>query len=224
MRSTVILFLLFTLISCAAFRQIEQTDGIGRIVKVAHYDGSNLKYLEEIKYVGNTYNPSDITYYNLIDSELKPFKKEIYSYDDHSIVAISIFSIENSSKNLINEIKFTYTEDSKIKTIEYYSFAATAGLYLFGLDQYSYENENISFRRIMEYQINSETGKVIQKAQYQVFYKQGLASSMKSGVVDSGSSSIIEKDDEDPEMIEKKIVSIEKYFLMKTIGRETIIK
>ena len=211
-------------LSCSAFREIEQKDSIGRVVKMAYYDGSQLEHLEEIEYVGNTYNPDRITFYKMDDYELFPFKYEVYAYNEKNITSISVLTYENEKKTKTGYINFTYTDSGAINSIEYHTYSSRAGLYLIGLDQHTYDDKGLAFRRIIKYQLNSKTGGTMQKAQYQVFYCNKNPCNMKYGIIDRESNTIVEKKERDPEVINEKIKSLEKFFLIETIGRENIIK
>jgi hypothetical protein len=210
--------------SCSAFRHIEKKDSIGRVVKTATYDGSKMKSFEEIQYVGNTYNPSEITYFKLVDSGLVPYKYEIYSYGGNNINSISVFTEKKKIRTLTSRIKFVYTAAGTVQNVEYHAKSGVSDLYLLGLDSMQYSDREITFRRIIEYQVNETTGKSMQKAQYQITYESQIPVSMKSAVIDSKSENLIENTDDDPEVINNKIESIERYFIQRTLNRDFIRK
>jgi hypothetical protein len=201
-------------------RVFEQKDNLDRVSRVFYYEGNIISKSEEIRYYGNSHNPSRIIYKIRKGNRLVPYKEEEYYFTANNLVKLSFFILKNGKRTNTGMIKYYY-KNSKQTRIEYYSLDKLLNkIIIFGLDQYDYSEGNLSTRRIIEYEVNPGTGKPMQIGHFYLRYKNGKIDSMKLSILDRKSKKIIEKIITNSELVDDKIDDIEKYYIRRSRGKD----
>ncbi len=217
-----ILFSLFVFVNCSGMkiRVFEKKDNLDRVSSVFYYKGNLISKSEEIKYYGNSHNPSRIIYKIRSGNRLVPYKEEEYSFEANNLVKLSFFIFKNEKRLNTGMIKYYYTNNKQIR-IEYYEREKSLNkIIIFGLDQYEYSDGKLNTRRIIEYEVNPGTGKPMQIGHFYLRYRNGKIDSMKLSILDRKSKKIIEKIINDSELVHDKIDDIEKYYIRRSRGKD----
>jgi hypothetical protein len=217
-----ILFSLLVFFNCSSMkiRVFEKKDNLDRVSRVFYYKENIISKSEEIKYYGNSHNPSRIIYKIRSGNRLVPYKEEEYYFVANNLVKLSFFIYKNEKRLNTGMIKYYYKNNMQVR-IEYYSLDKSLNkIIIFGLDQYEYSEGKLSTRRIIEYEVNPGTGKPMQIGHFYLKYKSGKIESMKLSILDRKSKKIIEKLINDSELVYDKIDDIEKYYIRRSRGKD----
>ena len=209
--------------SCSGYTEIVKKDNLGRVIKVAYYNGRTLKHFEETEYYGNSLNPKIVVYYKSAGLGIVAYKEEEYQFDEKNNLASLTFMVYEgpNKKKKSGMIKYFY-KNKYHSRIEYKSYSNSLNeFFMFGLDQYNYKTKLLDFRRIIEFEYNTTTGKTMQIGQYVINYdKSGKILSLKSWIMDKELKKIIQKEESNQKLIHKKIGIIEKLFNKSARGEE----
>lgn len=223
---TLILFSLLVIFNCSSMkiRVFEKKDNLDRVSRVFYYEGNIISKSEEIKYYGNSHNPSRIIYKIRSGNRLIPYKEEEYYFTANNLVKLSFFVIKNGKRLNTGMIKYYYKNNKQIR-VEYYEREKSLNkIIIFGLDQYEYSDGRLNGRRIIEYEVNPGTGKPMQIGHFYIRYKSGKMASMKLSILDRKSKKIIEKIINDSVLVHDKIDDIEKYYIRRSRGKDFLKK
>ncbi|MFC1671285.1 hypothetical protein ACFL20_12910, partial [Spirochaetota bacterium] len=215
--------IVISILNCSGSTEIVRKDNLGRVTKVAYYNGRTLRHLEETQYFGNSHNPKIVVYKKSLGMGLIPYKVEEYQFVNNNLASLSFYIYKDNKRNKTGVIKYYYTRNNPSK-IEYYSYSKFLNkLFMFGLIQYNYKEGRLSFRRIIEFELNRKSKKSMQIGQYIIFYKKkNKVKSLKSWIMDKVSNKIIKNEEENVKLINAKIGIIEKLFSKSARGMEFI--
>lgn len=223
--SLILIICYLLLLNCAGFREIERKDPLGRVIHVAYYDGATLIRDEELKYYGNSHNPSQIIYKKKSGLDMAPYKEESYQFENNNLLKLSFYIYKDNKKINTGMIVYSYYRNNKLKRIEYYSFEESMNqMYIFGLDQYTYKDDRLVSRRIIEYELNRENQQPMQIGHYVISFKDEQIDSMKLSIMDKVSKKIIENNFPDGDLVYKKIENLEDTYIRKSRGKEFLKK
>lgn len=213
-----IVFLVLSTFSCAGAKIMERRDNLGRTVRISYYERGDLEHVEEIKYVDNSFNPRKVEYRYYNGSRWVVRKEEKYYYRDNNLFRLAFFVHKKDEIEQTGSIVYRYSGTRPLR-IEYYK-NGPGGDYLMALDQYTYEGRSLDQRRLIEYEINPETGRRMQVGQYVIQYEKGEPQVIRSWVLDKKTKKIIEKKEERKQEVKEIIQRLEERFLHTCKGPE----
>ncbi len=191
---------------------------------MAFYNGNTLNRIEEMKYYGNSHNPSQVIYKKRAGMDMVPYKEEQFEFQNNNLSKLSFFIFRDSKKINTGMIKYLYS-DNKHNIIEYHSLNEGLNkMFIFGLDQYIYRDDTLITRRLIEYDINPENNQPMQIGHFVISYRDEKIESMKLTIMDKDTKKIIEKYVKESDLVLKKIEDIEDYYIQRSKGKEFIKK
>jgi len=204
--------ILLLVFSCGGSRVVQRKDNLGRVVRISYYERNSVIRSEDISYYGNSHNPQKIFYMQKKGLNLIPMREEVYTFTGGNLSRLDFFKFNQRKRIQAGMIKYYYTVGKPFR-IEYYSYLHDFKRhFIFGLDQYTYNNFKLHQRRIIEFEFNRKTGKSMQIGQYVLNYKKGKVLSMQSWIMNKKSKKIIEKKETNIELIDNKIAFIEQFY------------
>ena len=218
-----ILCLLILIFGCSGLQTVVEKDDMGRVTKRVIYSQGKPHFVEEIHYNRNSTNPSIIKYKKLIEQKAVPWREEYFIYENEIIAQINFFIYIKNQKIQSGRINYLYS-GNKPKRVEYYSILNLVNKKIFrtGLDLYNYSKDNLISRRIIEYEYNPKTKRVMQISQYVIYLQNKNILKMKIWELDELSKNIFKKEENNLNIILKKINDIEDVLSKKAKGMRFI--
>ena len=210
-REIVFSLILFTTLGCSGISVIEDKDSKGRIYRKATYFDGKLQAQEETTYSGSSLKPSTKIFKILRGVKLIPIREENYFYRNQALSSIRFYIYSDNARILSGKINYFYN-NSLPRRIEYYSITDIERKKIFrsGIEIYSYNDNRLEQRRIIEYEYNPKTKKAMQLSQYVLLYKNNKGISMQTWILDKKSKNIIKNEENNLNMITEMIKNIEK--------------
>jgi len=206
-------------ISCSGAREVQKRDNLGRVSAVSYYDGNALIRTEEFSYYGNSHNPWAIIYKKKNGLELKPYREEEYVFSNNNLERISFYVYRRGEKEKAGMIRYFYKSE-RTDRIEYYTYRKELQEFvIFGLEQHFYNGNEMTSRRIIEFEFNGQTQKSMQIGQYVVYYEKGSISWMHSWIMNKKSKKIVEKKEFNSDLISNKVAFIEDFYMQRSRGK-----
>ena len=152
---------------------------------------------------------------------MAPYKEESYLFENNNLIKLSFYIYRDNKKINTGMIIYSYYKNNRLKRIEYYSFEESVNqMYIFGLDQYTYKDDRLISRRIIEYELNRENQQPMQIGHYVISFKDEQIDSMKLSIMDKVSKKIIENNFPDGDLVYTKIENLENSYIRKSRGKE----
>ena len=220
-----IVILLFFVYSCKGLSVTNAPESIvrdefGRVVKRISYNKSGKpESVIEVQYSGKTSKPSIKIFKKHQGRKSYPIREEVFVYKKGLVTQINYYIYKNMIRIKAGKIDFIY-KNNKPEIIEYYSIIDIANMNMFkyGIDLYTYSDDILIKRRIIEYEHNPKSKNVMQLSQYVIYYKKEKIEFMQTWMLDKKTKKIIKNKEIDLHIIVEMINNIEKNLNKRATG------
>ncbi len=219
-RSVVTAVLLVVLFNCGGGQNRRSAREPVKINRNGEKTEGRASYTEEVRFSSGTSDPLSVKYFKKGTLGDVLCKESRFSYKDGIVVRVDYYVYLKSGKTKVGK-KLFFMEGLKPVKYEYYAIADLydRNIILSGIDMYSYsENEELDFRRVIEYAYDTTTGTKVQISQYVIKYDHDKPVSVKAWLLDVVTKNIIIQEEKNAKVIAEMIKNIEKGLLDRAQG------